>query len=278
MARVKLFARHWGLIDLMHDVLKHHDVRLQEPWEAHVTHKGDEDIVISTFAYQDLNDLKGDKPVILYATDPVPLFMLDRFKAIQKEKWLTVVLSEKCYPQEICPIEKEYTEIPFAIDASKYAPYSGTLNKVLVANRKARDRWTECVRGATGLACSLEEFLGDIPFDILEIPDKNTYRQLFPKYKVMFYYSNSPYTIVMWEAMTLGMPMVGFNHHHVSTYKPIEKYLPNFSTDRDTVRKMLKDELAKTPQRVVYNINSYESVVAQWDKIIEEAITKFKTV
>ena len=56
--RVALYARHWGLIDLMYGVLKHHDVRLQEPWEGHQTHRGDEDIVISTFAYQDINNFR----------------------------------------------------------------------------------------------------------------------------------------------------------------------------------------------------------------------------
>jgi len=278
MAKVKLFARHWGLIDLMYGVLKNHDVRLQEPWEDHQTHKGDEDIVISTFAYQDINNFRGSIPAIIYATDPVPLFMVDRFKSIQKEKWLTMVVSERCYPDHVQPIEKEYTEIPFALDKLKYHDYIGDINKVFVVNRKAHDRWDEVIKGVTGLGCPLTEYLEGIPFDICNIPDKGIYRQTLARYKVMFYFSNSPYTIVMWEAMATGMPMVGFNHSNATIAPPVEKYLHNYSTDRDTIRKMLQDQLSiEKPEKELYNIPDYEETVKKWDNVIEQAITNFRT-
>jgi len=272
--KIALNAKHWGLIDLMYGVLRNHDVRLQEPFDGHMVHQGDEDLIISTFAYTDLPDYKGDKPLIIYATDPVPLFILDKFREVQKQKNVTIVISERCYPQEVQPILKSYTEIPFAIDANRYFPYTGEINKVLIANRKPHDRWDEIIKGVTGLGCPLSEYLEGIPFDIAAIQSNAEYRETIGKYKVMFYFSNSPYTIVMFEGMTLGIPMVGFNHFNISSSSPVEKYLHNYSTDKDEIRRMLKLELDKPVKKESYNIIGMDDAVSRWDKLIKEICMK----
>jgi hypothetical protein len=259
----------------MYDVLKNHDVRLQESWDGHPTWRGDEDIIISTFAYTDLPDYKGDKPLIIYATDPVPHFVKDDFIRLQSEKWVTMVLAENCYPQEICPIIKPFTEIPFAIRQDRLAPYTGEINKVLVVNRKPERRWEEVSRGATGLAVPFDELFKDIPYEISRFEPIEEYYDKLGKYKVMFYFSNSPYTIVMFEGMTIGMPMVGYNHFHTSSSSPIEKYLPNYEIDIDKIREMCYNELNKPAEKVAYNIPAFDETVNQWDKIIAESINNY---
>lgn len=272
--KIALWARHHGLIDMMYGVLKNHDVRLQEKFEGHPIHQGDEDVIISTFAYDFLLKYNGTKPLILYATDPVPLATLKTFRDIQLNSKVTVVVSEKCYPQEVCPIIVPYTEIPFALDPTQYPKYTGEINSVLVVNRKPEDRWDEVIRGVTGLGHPLEQYLEGIPFDICRIPSKEQYRKTLAKYKVMFYFSNSPYTIVMFEGMTIGMPMIGFNHSNVTATKPIEKYLHNYSTDREVILKMLKEKLDQPAQPETYNFVPFDEIVQRWDKVLEVAYAK----
>jgi len=274
--KVAIFTKHWGLAELLDNVLEDHDTRIvnAETFPLEYQFKkamGDEDVFISCMPHEDLKGYTGNKPVIIYATDPIYQWVWDDVVRVQKEPWCKVVVAEDCFPQHFFPITPEFI-IPFAINHLNYKPYSGRINRVAIVNRKARDRWQECVRGANGIAYSLEEFLGDIPFDIVTIPDNLKYRQTLGDYKVMFYFSNSPYTIVLFEGMAIKMPMVGFNHNHESTYKPVEKYLNRFSTDRDQVRAMLKDSLDSKPITEEYNnVLSFKEIKRRWNSVLEQA-------
>lgn len=278
MARLQIYGKHWGLVSHLRDILeKDHEVSVveaksfpkqfnlkQEEWKA--------DVHISTFPYDDIKFYDKKIPLIIYATDPVYYYIFEEMKEIQKWEGCTVVAAEPCFEQTYWPIDYQYV-IPFAIDPDKYHQWTGGFHKVAVVNRKARDRWTECVRGATGIAYTLEEFLGDIPFEVVAIDDNAEYRRQLAKYDVMFYFSNSPYTLVMFEGMGIGMPMVGFNHHQTATYKPIEKYLSAYSTKMDEVRSMLKVRLDE-PKKETYPVEKFDTIRKMWNDVISQATTK----
>jgi len=271
MAKIALWGRHGGLIDMMFDLLQHHEVRIQEPYLNYPLWQGNEELYVYTFAYDGLKTHPADKPFIVYATDPAHSWQTYDFKNLQKRG--TIVLAEDCYlHNEFFPIEKVDYTIPFAMNYDKYHAYTGEINKVLIVNRKVRPRWSEVVHGATGINYTLEEFLGDIPFEICNIANQNQYRDTLGRYKVMFYFSNSPYSIVMFEGLTIGMPMVGYNHFNVHTYSPVEKYLINYGTGMKEIREMLQKELTMPAREVTYNNIRFNDAVKQWDDVINKTI------
>jgi hypothetical protein len=270
--KIALYAKHQGLALMLKDLLSDHDVRLQEEILGFEQIKGDEDIEIATFAYDRVNEWDGRKPLIVYVTDPVPFFTKDRFIALQNNPNVKYIVAEDCYLQEMVPLLHKYKEIPFAINSSKYIPYNGSINKVLIVNRKPHDRWTEVVRGAIGTAPSLDQVLEGIPYDICHLPDVNEYRKALSDYKVMMYFSNSPFTIVMFEGMAINMPMIAWNHTHPTAWKPITKYIHNFTTDIEQLRRLLKEVLDKPPKKEYYITESFSSVKEKWNMLLNSYV------
>ncbi len=272
--KVELEGKHWGLISTLRDILKNdHEVSVVEaksfPAQFGLIERDWEpDVHISTFPYEDVNNYDKKVPIILYATDPTYEWVIDGVREIQKWEGCSTVAAEPCYEQTFWPIKYQH-EIPFAINMQKYYPWTGGTNKVAVVNRKAESRFGECVRGATGIPYTLKETLGDIPFDIFTIDNNDEYRKQLAKYDVMFYFSNSPYTLVMFEGMHIGMPMVGYNSCQTCIYKPIEKYLKNYSVVPEEIRTMLKAALAN-PQKETYPVESLDEVRQKWNKVIKD--------
>jgi hypothetical protein len=277
---VQIYGKHWGLVSHLRDILeKDHDVSVVEahsfPKQFNLEEKDwKPDVHISTFPYDDIKTYDRKTPLILYATDPVYYWVYEEVIDIQKWEGCLTIAAEPCYEQSYWPI-KHSMEIPFAINPEKYTQWTGGVHKVAVVNRKARERWTECVRGATGVPYTLEQFLGDIPFKILEIEDNKEYRDRLSQFDVAFYYSNSPYTLVMFEEMGIGMPMIGFNHHNNSTYKPIEKYLHDYSTNMEEVREMLKMKLGN-PVKEIYPVLDFDTIREKWNLAINQVYATCK--
>jgi len=286
--KIELFARHWGLADLLRNIFeKDNEVIINKdygtfPKQYNFNYGENGDVWISTFPYEDLKLFKKDRPIILYATDPVPFWMTKEVEDIQKWKGCITVAAEPCYPKHIWPINYEFIA-PYAIDLSKYKMWTGGINKVAVVNRKARERWKEVVGGGLGLHYELEQLFEKIPFDIFseENPknpmfyDIDLYRETLSKYDVLFYYSNSPYTIVMFEAMSIKMPIVAFPHNHLCTYKPVEKYIENYDYTIDGLRTRLKLALAN-PKKTEYPLIPFDNIVKKWNTILNEAYDRYK--
>lgn len=271
--KIGLWAKHAGLIDLLLELWREHDVRLAPRWDKYPpTWQGDEEIIVSTLPY---DNPATDKPLIYYYTDPS---FIDMQKRVQKEKdegRAIVIGAENCYPDQffIKGVEKF---IPFALNPTRYPPYTGFRPAVSIVNRKPLVRWDQVVRGASGVGQTLEEFLGWTPFEIIDEYDTNRFwLRGYSENRVLFYFSNSPYTIVMFEAMTVGMPIVAFDHHHAWDHeKPIHKYLTQYSTDRDQIRLWLKEHLEnKNPSRVTYPLlPNFEEVRDLWNKQFDAMI------
>lgn len=271
--KVEIEGKHWGLVSTLRDILKDdHEVSVVDakgfPAQFGLIHYDwKPDVHISTFPYDDIKDYNKEIPLVLYATDPVYEWNYKEVVEIQKWSGCLTVAAEPCYEKTFWPINYEDT-IPFAINMEKYYPWTGGINKVAVVNRKARTRWSECTRIATGIPYTLEHVLQDIPFDVFEIDDNDKYRRELAKYDVMLCFSNSPYTLVMFEGMTIGMPVVGYNACHTCTYKPMEKYLKSYDVVPEEIRKMLRAKLSN-PQKETYPILSLEEVRQKWNMVIK---------
>lgn len=273
--KIGLFAKHAGLIDLLDSLWEGHDVRLAPRWDHYPkTWQGDEDIIVSTLPYDPESLLTG-KPTIVYYTDPT---FPDFQKMIQEKfdnKQVTVIGAENCYPEDL--FIRGVTEfIPFAVNPTRYPPYVGWKPIVSVVNRKPLERWDDVVRGATGVGLPLKDFMGDISYEIVNEENETHFRQKYADNRVLFYYSNSPYTIVMFEAMAAGMPIVAYDQHHRWDHeKPIHKYLTFYSTDRDQIRLWLRMYLAAQPVKVEYpQLPKFEKVREQWNLLFERTLSR----
>lgn len=272
--KIGLYAKHAGLIDLLYHLWNgKHDVRLAPRWdgfEGHKTWQGDEDIIVSTLPY-DTESLTTGKPTIVYYTDPTFVHLQKEVQRLFDEKKITVVGAEDCYlPEHFINGVEKY--IPFAIKPDRYPKHSGHKPEVIIVNQKPYERWEQVVRGATGVFEPLETYLEGIPFRVIDEDLVTKFRQNFADARAIFYYSNSPYTIVMFEAMTVGIPIVAFNHHHSAKAKPIEKYLIDYSTDKDTIRKLLRYYL-EAPTSINYVKNpDFVEIQMEWEKLFEEVM------
>lgn len=276
--KIGLYAEHSGLIDMLAEIWTGHDIRLSPKWDGFRNRgktpwEGDEDIIVSTLPYR-MESLTTGKPTIVYFTDPASPETRMRIIDLYLQNKILVVGAEHCYPDDLF-IPSIMTYIPFAVNPRRYPPYTGYKPQVAVMNRKPEVRWGEVVRGATGVSMSLAEFFRDIPYEIIDEPDDNRFRLRCAQDRVLFYFSNSPYTIVMFEAMTMGMPIVAWDHHHRWDHeKPIHKYLPRqYTNNIEEARIMLRNVLEVKQARMWYpTLPKFEEVQKQWETLFQSVL------
>jgi len=267
--KIGLAAEHAGLIDLLCNIwCDHHDVRLHPQWAGSKLPdwQGDEDIIVSTLPYR-IESLKTGKATICYFTDPTWPKEREEVQKLLKEKKITVIGAEDCYlPEHFVEGVTEF--IPFALNPDNYPVYQGDVPVVAIANRKPIERWEAVVRGAKGLFIDIASFLKVFAWVIIKEDYHWKYKQKLAQSRVLFYYSHSPFTIVMFEAMTIGIPIVAFDHTHAAKNNVMHKYLFNCSTDQKQINEWLSDYLAKPPTRVEYPaLPNFMEVRAMWDDL-----------
>lgn len=272
--KIALYAEHGGLIKMLVDLWQDHDVRLYPRWDKYTKNvQGDEDVAVVTLPYKPEWTQNG-KPTIIYYTDPLIKGLIENRELIDRlsdDKKLTVIGGEDCYPKEwnARNIQKN---IPFSVYPPYYPPYTGWKPVVAVVNRQAEKRWGDCVRGVEGRIIPLDEYLEGIPYEIINIDDDNQFKKAYADYRCLFYFSNSPYTIVLFEAMTAGMPIVAYNHCQTGRSKVIEKYLNVFSTDREEIRSTLQLLLEERQRKQIYPITPFEEVRKMWNELFQEVV------
>jgi len=278
--KIALYIAHEGLMRMLFDLWEDHDVRICEKWEGAdrlkpKVMKGDEDIIVSTMPHHELNWLNTDKPVIAYMTDPIYPTAREGFKFWQKKENFITIGAEDCYLPEMIEPVSDY--IPYAM--TKYPTYNGTTNKVLIVNRKADKRLMEVTRAALyghdlpeGKVYDVAQMMGNLPYAVANIINPTLFKQMYANYKVLFYFSNSPYTAVMYEAMYVGIPVVAYDFTLGGLNSVIEKYFPKRSIFPDEIRKMLQEELDKPAQKVIYPFPSFEEIKAKWNDLFERRL------
>lgn len=256
--KIALYIQHEGLFRMLLRLWEDHEVRLYPDWEGQkrmgiTPLQGDEDLIVSAIGHHELNWLNTDKPVIAYVTDPIyaPTAGLG-FKYWLQQENFTVIGAENCYPPEyVVPFSDC---IPYA--AGGYPSYNGSINKVLIVSRKPDQRLMAVTREALhGVMYAedkvhdLAKMMGDLPYVVAREADITKFRQMYADYRVLFYFSHSPFTVVMYEAMAVGIPVVAYNSVHFGWTSVIEKWFPKRTIYPDEIRKMLKEELDRIVPR-----------------------------
>jgi len=265
--KIALCATHQGLIDMLQALLAHHEVHVYSNTVYYDTTFAfqDEDVIISTFPYKELPFLDGSKPVILYASDPFP--NLQAFLAIQDAPWLTIVgdtMGESSYLKNY-PVHPTI-HIPHSINPTTISAYTGEKPAVAIVSRKPFMRWSAIITRHHPEGMLLEEFLSTIPYHVLHIPNRQDFFSELARFRAVFYYSNNPYTLMMYELMAMGMPMVAYSHSYGTTHA-LDYYGIPHSTEAKACQQLLT-VLLKTPTKQAYPLPSFEDVQQQWEEVL----------
>ncbi len=268
--KIGLHCQHVGLIGMLSDLWKEHDILVSDKPISE-----DVDIIVSTLPHFDLEQYNGKKPVIAYVTDPIFPDIKSKIEFLKKEKWFKAIGAEDCYPEKYVPITiDEY--IPFAVNPKNYPEYKGAINKVLVVNRKAIDRFLECATGTRLSPFLLSEFMKDFKWILANEPDNTIFKNMYRDYKVLFYFAPSPFTIVMFEAMAVGMPIVALTHNQVERdipeKNPIRKYLHIYSTDKNQLYEKLNMFLDNPPVKIKYDFMPFDEVKNKWELLFKSIL------
>lgn len=307
--RVGFCCRHAGLIRLLVDLWEgDFDVRLKSryaaarkgrtpPW------KGDEQIIISTLHHVDMLNAEeiegvkkehgahvidrlpievidtrydGSTPVIMYCTDPVLPAVKKRAAIWNNESWFHPIGAENCYPPEqfIGHVEKY---IPFAMHPPYYPAYNGRIPQALIVQRHPLDRLNAIMpRMDQPPASSIEEFMSGVPYHHARDPNFDRFVRNYSDHRVLFYWSDSPYTIVLFEAMTAGIPIVALRSPADGPVDPLMKYLPAGSifTDPAAAREKLKEYIQNpAPARVEYpSCRHFNDIRQEWLETITNIV------
>lgn len=270
--KIALRVDHRGLLHMLGGIWRHHDVRVISGYDYLPSAQGDEDVIVTTLPYPDLVEHRGDKPVIAYMTDPLFPDVSEIVKVIWDEPWFFPVGCEPCFHHTHIPQLTEY--IPYAFQVDDFPPYAGNIPKVLVVNRRPDDRIAWCNRSLGLESCTLAGYLEGIPYTWPQEPDLARFRKVYSTHRVLFHFSPSPYTLVMFEAMTVGIPIIALDGHISGPEDPLEKYLlGRHFADREVIRGKLKELLDSPPQRVDYHRLPDMGVVRQqWDALFDRCM------
>lgn len=270
--KIALYIRHQGLLMMLLDLWEDHEVRVFPDWSRREELEismicDDEDIIVMTIPHHELNWLNTEKPVIAYMTNPIYHTARPGFEFWAARKNFVVVSGEDCHPPE--PFLSVTAYIPYAM--KDYPLYNGRINKVLVVNRKPNERLMAATRGALGEVYDVAAIMDDLPHTIAAESSIEKFRQMYADYKVLFYFSNSAYTIVMFEAMTVGVPVVAYNAIAYGLTSVVERYFPKRSVYPNEIRRMLKEELDRTPpcSPIDYGNPSFGEVKQMWNDLFE---------
>lgn len=280
--KVALYVQHQGLLMMLLGLLEDHEVRIFSEWEGQgrlgiPSIVGDEDVNISTIPHHDLNWLNTEKPVIAYVTDPVYPTARPGFEFWGKQKNFIAIGAEDCYPLKYVVPVSGY--VPYAM--KNYPIYNGSINKVLIVNRKPDIRLMEITRGALHGKMYAEDkvhdvakMMGSLPYVVAQEPNPEKFRQMYADYKVLFYFSNSPFTIAMYEAMAVGIPIVAYNFAIGAWTSVIEKYFPKRDIWPDKIREMLGEELDRIPpfSSIEYGAPKFDNIKQRWNDLLGSVI------
>jgi hypothetical protein len=115
--------------------------------------------------------------------------------------------------------------------------------------------------------------MGNIPWHHPNEPNFNRFVLEYSERRVLFYWSDSPYTIVLFEAMTSGMPVVALRTPCPGRVDPLKKYLPedHIFTSIEAAKRKVREYLAlDSPQRVNYPLFSYEEIQGKWESLFKQ--------
>lgn len=269
--KIALYGGHTGEIRMMKDLLEDHEVTLYDNsyYATTIEKPKDEQVAISLFPYRDISFHDGSTPLIIYATNPFPDPV--EFMKVQYKSFVTTITdaeADHCYPSDTFPV-KPALSISHSIKPSRVVPYVGDINMIAVVNRKPFSRWNKLMTGLFKQNIELTEFLAGVPFVVLSIPDEKQFYETLSHYKAVFYYSDNPYTLFMYEMMTMGMPAVAFNSSWIKDPYPIKKYFKHYSTNEGTIRNIFHTMLSMPAKKADYKFVPFQEAKNQWNNVVK---------
>lgn len=278
--KIALCSAHIGNTRMVLDFLEDHEVVV---YDNSVYHDrsidfGNEDVIISAFPYRDLPLHKGDKPLIVFATNPFFDYEKDLLR-LQEQDWCTVVhYGEDNTYHTGYPI-KPRTSIKHAIKPERLPKWNPKHDYVVIPNRKATERWANLSEGVYGKVVYLEEFMFDVPFVIPHHLSDGDYYNLIAQSKGIFHISNNPDTLTLFEVMSMGVPIVAFdwwngkNQVKGNVYKA---YNIPASCDMEEIREMFRQIIAN-PTKPTYTVNDFYHEKHKWNEVLNYAVSKRTT-
>jgi hypothetical protein len=273
--KIALNYKHQGVGNQMLQALSDHEVVDYSRYPSDTPIPIKEEILISCVPHVDIKYLSDHQKVLMYATDGTAPERFDDWKKVQARPLTRVVIDGDCLlfaNMKYYPIKPDYEYvIPLVINPDIMPKYKGTIKKIAVCNRKPIERWNMVAENLFGKPTPLEEFLEGISYEIIHIPEYKTFYETISCFRGAFFFSHSQNCLMLYEMMAMNMPIVGFSHS--LTDKPgiiVEKYLHNYSTNKEQIHRMLKNFL-DDPKPEFYNTQiSFQEVKNLWNKAIKE--------
>jgi len=277
--KIGLCVTHGGLTKMLLDIFEDHEVVIHNNsvFTENQIRFTDEDVIISTFPYRDLDYLDKSKPLIIYATNPFTKWT-DNLLKLQEQDWVTVVDYDegKPYLPELFPIKPKFS-IPHCIKPGRFPKWIGDRDYIVVANQKVTDRIYSLTSGVYGKDIAIEDLLYGVPYIIPHLVNNDLFHEILAHSKGVFYFSNNPDTLFLFECMSMGIPMVGFdafaNHKKIKVH-PVRKYLKYYSTNPRQIRQWLLDFIRNKYDIINYNYVPFNEVKKRWNEVLNYAISK----
>lgn len=291
--KITLSCPHSGIHRLLTSVWAKHTIQRVKGRQQFLAalNSGNTDVVVLSAFFKELEWIietkyDGPTPVLVYVVDAISPATnrvrsdkeMSWFQALQDKPWFHAIGVLPCWPKRLSPKIEEF--VPFVMDPAKYPVYRGARVEVLAANRHPEVRFASAQKQAGESPTGLKEYLEPLPWNTGKelCPSKNfnhvAFSNLFRDFRVLFYFADNLLTLVLWEAMTVGIPIVAFNQKAYADcrYLPVERFLPHHSLDRLEIHQKLRHFLDSPPERVHYDIPTLEEVRAQWDSIFTRIV------
>jgi hypothetical protein len=267
---IAVISRHEGMDYYFKDILEDHELTFynvgnsEEPKAGH-------DVYVVGLPVKDIQSvIKFGKPIISYPClwDYQKFTQGGGYEAIKAgldADLLTVVMNDNVWSEKLRQgfpaIQTEY--IPYCF---KGLPrWIGDEEKAIIVCRKPEDR----LKVHTDK--SVKELMGDLPYEVHTRTEHFTMLDRMSSCRVLFYFSNSPWTLVFCEGLSMGLPIVSFNKFPTGDFANVAAN--NEVQATDAIKRLLQDkglaqQYSARNLRLADRIMNFEQAKEDWNKLL----------
>lgn len=271
--KIGVLTRHEGLFEYLKGVLVDFDVNYYYHNEDFAKIKGEEDIYIITLPSLDIPPLFNfNKPIISYPclNEYEDINYFSPYEQLVKYPKFRFILNHPCWAKSWHHLFPDFPirYIPYAFH--QFPKWHGVEEKVIIVIRRPERLFSYTNKGLDGV-------MEGIPFEHHggDLSRKELLNRM-ATCRVMFYFSNAPWTLVFCEALSIGLPIVTINEHMTADYANIAC---SINSVPDYLNKLLKNyDLAKSYSlrnlELADELMNFERVKRLWKQNIEEMLNE----